>query len=901
MNTRSTTTPLLTWLDVERTLKNATQSWETWPNDIQGVDCFADGLDVRYTESASPNVVHDWLKSLFGHAYDTEHGIKLRIGDSRYPVHLEPIERQPRPHPSITYPLWRDVAYFPTPIPDAEDREPPPLSGPPADLPDTPRLVSFHSFKGGVGRTTAMMTFVAACVDEQRRHPTRVLIVDADLEAPGVTFWLDDTNRPQVSFIQFLEAMHYPPADIDASLDFFAAELQKTSVSIAGNRHELFILPAASEWQALQDRPVQPQDLARNPDNPWILSDHLQALGRRLGVEAIFIDLRAGLSEISSPMLFDPRIEHYFATTIAAQSVQGLSEILRRLQAFNRRLANADQRRSLKPAIILSLLTQTLRKLPEYETAAIELAGAYPLIDRGAESIDTAVEWLEMDFAEDLMSIGSIDQALHLLKSSSLYRSAQAWVDEQLTDVSTEPPPDNLQTSRDAAQRLYDICEQAQYAEQETSTDMLVTEPLRNLGKHYVRELPNVLITGAKGSGKTFVYTQLVLAQRWSVFLKTLDSHHPTGPDAGVIPLLWSRNLSEDHKRRSTALQRVEMPFSQSDTRLKAALQEPRNDWDAFWEQALLEQLGDSAAGLSAANQSLIETDESVIFLFDGVEDVITDPFEQTAGPALAGLLKLLDRLSELDDRRIGLVILLREDYVRAVIKQNTSQFLARFSAFRLEWNPDSFLRLAYWLCGRADIIDARRSEAESQTIPELLIRLERLWGKKMGKPASKEAHSARWVYSALCDLRGHIQARDLVRFLRLAAREELGLQTRRWDDRVLSPESLRKALPEYSKEKVEDAKQEMEPLRTWLDDMNKHLSLEQRVMPFSLSDVSLTTSRLSQLKELGVIYEDHKPELGEKRLFLPEIYREGLSFVTSLSGRPRIQALLKKNVKLPF
>jgi len=145
MNTRSTAAPLLTWLDVERALKNASQSWETLPNDIQGVDCFADGLDVRYAAHAAPDVVHDWLKSLFGYAYDTEHGIKLRIGDSRYPVHLEAIDHQPGPHPSITYPLWRDVAYFPAPIPDAEDQELPPLAGPPADRPDTPRLVSFHS------------------------------------------------------------------------------------------------------------------------------------------------------------------------------------------------------------------------------------------------------------------------------------------------------------------------------------------------------------------------------------------------------------------------------------------------------------------------------------------------------------------------------------------------------------------------------------------------------------------------------------------------------------------------------------------------------------------------------------------------------------------------------------
>ncbi|WP_201094065.1 hypothetical protein [Thiocystis minor] len=45
------------------------------------------------------------------------------------------------------------------------------------------------------------------------------------------------------------------------------------------------------------------------------------------------------------------------------------------------------------------------------------------------------------------------------------------------------------------------------------------------------------------------------------------------------------------------------------------------------------------------------------------------------------------------------------------------------------------------------------------------------------------------------------------------------------------------------------------------------------------------------------MIYEDLDGKLGEERLFLPEIYRTGLRFDTSAAGRPRMQALLKKNI----
>jgi len=50
--------------------------------------------------------------------------------------------------------------------------------------------VTFYSYKGGVGRTLALLN-VAALLAE---HGRRVLIVDLDLEAPG--FGLSSMTRP---------------------------------------------------------------------------------------------------------------------------------------------------------------------------------------------------------------------------------------------------------------------------------------------------------------------------------------------------------------------------------------------------------------------------------------------------------------------------------------------------------------------------------------------------------------------------------------------------------------------------------------------------------------------------------------------------------------------------------
>ncbi|MCX8517960.1 MAG: hypothetical protein ORN29_07860, partial [Rhodoferax sp.] len=259
---------LLTWLDVERVLKHETQLWTRLPAGVHAVDCYPDGADL--THSCALVEVKNWLTTIFGKAFtEATMQIALRAGSGTYQVRSEQVPVQDHAQLPL-YPLWRDVAYLQE-VKPGDMSVPMPL---PADFSDGPQLVSFHSFKGGVGRTTALMTYVAARLQSSGDGPVKLLVVDADLEAPGVSFWLDDINRPQVSFVQFLEAMHYPPVNIEASLKFFADELRKTSINVGGSHRELFVLPAALDLAEIQDMPVQPGHLARNPSNPWVLTDN---------------------------------------------------------------------------------------------------------------------------------------------------------------------------------------------------------------------------------------------------------------------------------------------------------------------------------------------------------------------------------------------------------------------------------------------------------------------------------------------------------------------------------------------------------------------------------------------------------------------------------------------------
>jgi hypothetical protein len=344
----------------------------------------------------------------------------------------------------------------------------------------------------------------------------------------------------------------------------------------------------------------------------------------------------------------------------------------------------------------------------------------------------------------------------------------------------------------------------------------------------------------------------------------------------------------------------TDLTLSEIERQIEANLASKDQHWDDFWSDLIAASLGFPGDSLKSINQQLISHEKSVVLVFDGVEDVFKNPTDSEQSKAIESLLKLINRLGELSNQSVGALVFVRIDYTQAVIKQNLGQFMSRFSAFALTWNPESFLRLAYWLCLKAGIFSDTVKAAQILPVDELISALTQLWGHKLGQSDSKEGHSARWVYAALCDLTGRFQARDLVRFFYFAAEEEKKKPTSFWNDRILSPESMRKAVPLYSKAKVKEAILEIEPLRNWSQRMDR-TDITERSIPFSAVSVELTVDELTALRELGVIYEDLDPALGDKRLFLPEIYRSGLRFDLS-GGRPKIQALLKKNLgKMPF
>jgi len=139
---------------------------------------------------------------------------------------------------------------------------------------------------------------------------------------------------------------------------------------------------------------------------------------------------------------------------------------------------------------------------------------------------------------------------------------------------------------------------------------------------------------------------------------------------------------------------------------------------------------------------------------------------------------------------------------------------------------------------------------------------------------------------AALSDLKGQLQARDLVRFLHEAAMRSKS--DAYWKDRILVPAAIKGALQVCSNEKIKEISIENIDLKEIFNKLSE-LSQENRLIPFVRDQTGLTIEQVQTLENNGVAY------LEKEEYYIPEIYRAGLGFKLKAGARPRVLALSRK------
>ena len=667
---------IFTWHDIERKINKA-----KWPKSWNRVDVYHDEVVINICpEIHDPEEDKQLFENIFEKFFDGE-SIENEFDHTKLTVLYEEGDQTDR-FRRADAPLFKDIS-----LENKAESKVPKLPGAP--------VMAFHSYKGGVGRTLSLIA-LAKGIAELYGDKKKVLIIDSDLEAPGLTWMINGgQEHAAISYLDVLSLMHFH--DINTELaEKIAGLVRKSSLTISTEKLETehYFLPVYREKEQLLDIFSSPEKIIANQNNKYIISEFLSMIGAALEADIVLVDLRAGVTESSAPFLFDPRVQKYFVTSTSMQSIKGTQMLLEEIQ--QKISGNLWESKILLTMIPPEMEENTIRQIEDEVLETIERE-----IDSKDMTILREDYLVRVRFDSPFISLGDFSQICSMLKGKRLLdimeENAESIFDNgQEADGAILP----LREVRETLQCLHNLAAAEITAEGTRSMNMLATASIREIVKDYQDEVPQIAVLGEKGSGKTYLYKQMLAAKTWAGF---------------------QRNLKKE------------------------------------------------------------------------------------------------------------------------------------------------------------DVEESREALEE---------RLELLWGKKLGKNHSREAASSRWIIVALSDFNRHLQARDIVRFLKFST-ENLPGSASEYLDRFIVPAEIRQAIPKCSKEKLAEIKTEMKSIYQILERL-MNMSEEEKRLPLLLDKINLTGEEISKLENQGYLISL------DKKYYLPEIIRTAFGFRYEKGVRPRVLSLLK-------
>lgn len=900
--------------DVESTIisKRIEGCWES----ICRIDVYHDGVFVHCKRNESERALES-LKLMLSDSitYTNVHDVKISVLHKKIPIYIEEDEDCLATAPYELRPLLRDTALLTT----NSSREA--IDAHFCNITEThskPRITAFFSFKGGVGRTlhlTAVTHRLIEATNSSMSAP-KVLLIDADTEAPGITWWTQKIlPQPDYSYLDLL-------ADAQEGADYAAENasslMRGQRLEFGGPQQVCFFLPAFRDTVQMLRPPMSPEQLTLGGDSPWLLTDTLLTLGRKLDIDHIVIDLRAGMTELSSPLFLDPRIKRILVTTTSHQSVQGTAITLNELVKFAKMAPESICNSYADNTQVLigfvppseSTGTHTLPITEQLEKTLLQLPRDSS-DDESDFSTIAPLDWFaQSDYDQSLLGLGDFHDALQYLKKS---QTVQAACDTLLPATNEnsdiQKSTGNESTKTNDLHRLRDFTANLIAAEQQgTTPSFLVTAAYRQLAKSFLNRPPSAVILGAKGSGKTFFLKALAHCSSWKSFCEKCNL--PDAADTKLIPLFWSKNESESGNEKLLELQTSALRPINPDWDKNAAASlsryledslatptiKDRPHWRSVWLQTLCQAFGcegdNPLSTEERLKKSLAAIESPITLLIDGLEDLFASWMSRAEiefEPLRMLLQDIVRDISSWSNGKVGILVFIRKDLAFKAISQNFEQFMTLYKNFELRWSREEALRLIGWVLGESDLKQYRSNLSDddwnNRVIDHMPPPLIPLWGLKLGGPESREAYTATWVLSVLSDFKGNIQARDVIRFLHESAK--LQSQTGQMPtDRLLAPPALRSA-PQYcGQQKIIEVFKEISILEGQL----KQLKESNLRIPATEDELrSNGVTNFSLLEEFGILLRD------ADKYYLPEIYRQGLGLALNSGARPKVVNLMRK------
>jgi cellulose biosynthesis protein BcsQ len=758
----------------------------------------------------------------------------------------------------------------------------------------SPKTVTFYSFKGGVGRTTAL-THVAWILALRGR---KVVAVDLDLEAPGLSTALQLNPQPDYGIVDYFYERSYLPEKVQPSISI-AQIFGEVKVPNAAGR--LFVVPAGSlnfDYISKVDD-LRATTISDRGETLW--STFKREIYEQLNPDIILVDSRTGINQWGALSLLEAADQAIIFLFPNEQNQQGVSLLLQSLSSLNK--ISIDFVFSPVPDITEVGISKVKRYLQLLNTYVNQ-----DLSEDDLEEIDEplVVPYLLPIAMADRYPVDSfLDYYTHIVNA----------IDEGTNQV---------QVRGNTTERRWEILKSLKFPA------LNAAEPKQNLNDLFQRtanfekflDESTCLIKGRKGTGKTALYLLLLkyedIAKKMAngrlekvILFSGHGNFNDVRPtrnefqvidqmltdDGGTWEAFWRAYLLlkiYQNKSLKVAMA-LKKPKFQSLQEILINL--PNNQWQSAHTQSLIQLSTNNQLrlivpdALDIINEKQQGQDKSLWFLYDDLDEDFPEK-DGVRQKALTGLFQLVQACDARRLKAIRFKIFLREDIWTRLNFDNKSHFNGR--DLMLEWSRIDFLRLSLRQAMQSlefkNLVDrsAPIDNIDNATEELLSNALELLWGKRR-RMGDRAKYVSRWVYERLTDSDGTTFPRSLSALLQGAKEQELTYEKNTSiqspADRLLRAKSLEIGLEKASEERCDAIRQEYPDLSEFFDSLEgltflpTRDELEEKWRTSTMQVIPRFEEFLNFLAEIGVAKLREK----EQRYAFAEIYVYG--FKMSRSG----------------
>lgn len=771
------------------------------------------------------------------------------------------------------------------------------------------KMICFYSYKGGVGRTTTMVMSAI----EMAKRGKKIVMIDFDLEAPGVSSIFPNESISQYGLLDYLieSSVYKDELQID---EYMYPVSDYCHVNQAGG--EIYVIPAYGKVVDDEAELYRKCLMRFNLDMPAYMEGStpidglLQKVDAFIKPDYIFIDTRSGLHQIGGITLSrysDMAVLFFYGSQ---QNVEGMKMVLPTLKSNG------------TPFVLVNSKVPANDEVAEIERR-IYLEGAYNALSMCDEQYHEGDILIDDESGEHYPKEVSYNDALEVVASMEQFRKAYEVqrknyreivnvLEETLSgELEERGVPDIHNVRQDcivnAFSEIMNGLETAA-AEEEFSTDQSLCSnfyPLK--GYTFIFDARKFLVLGQKGVGKTALFSALKnnkYAKALAKYLQvgTEQYEHTkwivgTSQETDFTDVF--RCLKNEEQVSAFLLYEAIDVLMKSDADLEKLVKESGVRW-LFSKEIDIELCGklteevafDLAQLLKKMNQQLQEKNVVVTIIYDALDRVVQSKERSKLVSALIDMWYRYEGTLQ----NIRSKIFLRQDiYDREVVVADKVK-LKNYSVF-LGWEYDQLFAMVWKrVINRSVEVKnffkeiAPRTLLEYEGLGDIPIigedenrnLLATLIGVTMG--GTKKASTYNWFRNRLADTQGIIVPRSMLDIFAKAASKELELRRVSFmaSKSVIRPRCFEDSLELVSQNRVYDLKEEYKEYLNFFDhlkDTVQRSPVEEDLLCTALAKAGLDNPKeeITNLINIGILRPYQRRLSDQIRYHFPDVYLKGL------------------------